>query len=375
MSGTLSDSGQIPIDIQGTSIVFTTKNLGLLRFLTLSCSFSSKVYVDFVVIRNEETGHAFNFPCHHWFGRNVEDDAMERILVAHDIQDFGQISDLIKKSQNKTSSIGRHFGRGGSIYDSNKDMPLEKLQLLLKQRVDDILRCCFNDTLDSGDDETLEIIMDSVGNTSGVTQGNKSQTTDSRRTSGGSTRKRKDSNHGGLHYQELNHILFSEPDGLIPLSKQCLYVGFKNRSKSPFFRKQVYLWDYVLRIQMELKLSWKTLDSHLSSVKNDPNVSPSRRKVASRIDRKFIEIVENINSLAVFWGKDSKMCLFLTIALRDKLLAPHFIRLLSWPSLAKQFFDPVSFVTDASLTKYFIDVLSKTNEVDIVIDDAATKGI
>lgn len=295
---------------------------------------------------------------------------MERILVAHDVHDYQQITDLIKKSQNKTSSIGRHFSRGVNLYDSRKDLSVEKLQLLLKEKVDEVFKCCFSDQSDSGD-ETLEIIMDSSGVACGINQRNNGSIP-CRKSSG--SFKNKSCSNGKCHYQHLSHLLFSEPEGLISLLKECLYIGFKNHSKSPF-RKQVFLWDYVLRIQMELKLSWKTLDSHLSCVKNDSNVTPSKRKVASKTDRNFIDIVDNINSQAVFFGKDGKLSLLLTIALRDKLLSPHFLRLLSWPSLAKQFYEPLSFVTDPSLVMFLIQVMSKINALETVIDSSATKGL
>jgi len=358
VSGTINSSGQVPLDLQGSSHVFSCKNLGLLKFLTLSCSFTSKVYVDFVIIRNEETGHVFKFLCNHWFGRNVEDDAMERILLARHVNTYADITDLIKKSQNRTSSIGRHFSRGIGFIETRKDMPLEKLQYMLKNQVEQLVRTCSR----LENDETIEIIMDSSGKTNQVKPSNGTEPSSSGKKS------------TQQHNQQLNELIFSEPDGVVYLLKQCLCTGLRNRTKSPF-RKQIFLWDYILRIQMELKLSWKTLDSHLSSVKNDSTMSPSRKKIASRTDRKFIEIVDNINSLAVFWGKDAKLCLLLTIALRDRLLSPHLLRLLSWPSLAKQFFEPTSFVTDQSLMMFLIQVMSNTNQVDIIIDSAATKGI
>jgi hypothetical protein len=373
LSGTNGNSGQVPMDLQGSSFVFTTKNLGLLKFLSLSCSFTTKIYLDFVIIRNEETGRASKFPCSHWFGRNSE-DSMERILVAYDVHDYQQITDLIKKSQNKTSSIGRHFSRNLNLYEHRKDLSIEKLQLYLKERVDDVVKCCYKDQSNFEDDETLEIIMDSSGVACGINSKNNGVNNQCNKSTLNGDKRRKSCSNVKCHYQHLNHLLFSEPDGIISLLKECLYIGFKNHSKSPF-RKQVFLWDYILRIQMELKLSWKTLDSHLSSVKSDPSVTPSRRKVASKTDRKFIDIVDNINSMAVFWGKDGKLCLLLTIALRDKLLAPHFVRLLSWPSLAKQFYEPVSFVTDQSLITFLIQVMSKTNTIDLSIDSVVTKGL
>ncbi|GCC22931.1 hypothetical protein chiPu_0001322 [Chiloscyllium punctatum] len=41
----------------------------------------AKWLVDYIVVRNEITGHAYKFPCGRWLGKGVDDGSLERILV------------------------------------------------------------------------------------------------------------------------------------------------------------------------------------------------------------------------------------------------------------------------------------------------------
>lgn len=37
--------------------------------------------LDYILIRNEVTGHTYKFPCGRWLGRGVDDGSTERLLV------------------------------------------------------------------------------------------------------------------------------------------------------------------------------------------------------------------------------------------------------------------------------------------------------
>lgn len=111
LSGTLNDSLAISIEGNEMSFVFKSKNLGLIKSLTLT-SFAAKVHVDYILIRNEITGHLFRFNCNKWFGSNINGDPMERTLPAEHITDLTSIDELIERTGHKTSSIGRQFKRG-----------------------------------------------------------------------------------------------------------------------------------------------------------------------------------------------------------------------------------------------------------------------
>ena len=123
------------------------------------------------------------------------------------------------------------------------------------------------------------------------------------------------------------------------------------------------------------------------------------------IEKKFIQMVEGISCRGVYLGKDSKLLLFLLLSIRDKLLSPHFIRLLSGQSgsnerpgnnkrpqnnssfndpspmgrtnnLTRSFYDHNSFLTNPVLTNYMISKLNQLNSIDnLSIDPFLTKGL
>ena len=78
---------------------------------------------------------------------------------------------------------------------------------------------------------------------------------------------------------------------------QIFYYGFKNRRT---FRKQNFIWDYILRVQCELK--------HLS-VTNIPSFE--KKNVND-----FVELVDKITNNAANYGKDMKLHLFILVSLR-----------------------------------------------------------
>lgn len=76
---------------------------------------------------------------------------------------------------------------------------------------------------------------------------------------------------------------------------QVFYYGFKNRKS---FRRQTFIWDYILRVQCELKLNQST------SI-NEQN----------HIDE-FINLVDLITNKTDTYGKDMKFQLFIFLSLR-----------------------------------------------------------
>ena len=78
---------------------------------------------------------------------------------------------------------------------------------------------------------------------------------------------------------------------------QIFYCGFKNRRS---FRKQTFIWDYILRVQCELKhaMSSSFSESERLSVKD------------------FVTLIDQIGDRASTYGKDMKFQLFILIALR-----------------------------------------------------------
>uniref|UniRef100_A0A8C6KNN5 DENN domain containing 5A n=1 Tax=Nothobranchius furzeri TaxID=105023 RepID=A0A8C6KNN5_NOTFU len=84
VSGELSETGVLQVPRNTLEITFECQNLGKLTTVQMGHDNSglyAKWLVEFVVIRNEITGHTYKFPCGRWLGKGVDDGSLERILV------------------------------------------------------------------------------------------------------------------------------------------------------------------------------------------------------------------------------------------------------------------------------------------------------
>ncbi|XP_078405312.1 DENN domain-containing protein 5A isoform X2 [Cetorhinus maximus] len=84
ISGELGETGILQIPKSILEMTFECQNLGKLTTVLIGHDNSglyAKWLVDYVVVRNEITGHAYKFPCGRWLGKGVDDGSLERILV------------------------------------------------------------------------------------------------------------------------------------------------------------------------------------------------------------------------------------------------------------------------------------------------------
>uniref|UniRef100_A0A1A7XLQ0 DENN/MADD domain containing 5A n=1 Tax=Iconisemion striatum TaxID=60296 RepID=A0A1A7XLQ0_9TELE len=84
VSGELSETGVLQVPRNTLEITFECQNLGKLTTVQMGHDNSglyAKWLVEFVVVRNEITGHTYKFPCGRWLGKGVDDGSLERILV------------------------------------------------------------------------------------------------------------------------------------------------------------------------------------------------------------------------------------------------------------------------------------------------------
>lgn len=397
LSGTLASSSEISVQNPCTVFTFKHRNLGMMKTLTLSVSQPSKIFIDFVFVRNEYTGHTYKFTCQRWLGRSIDDGATERVLLGQLVHSQASISEIIKKSQQgRSSSIGRHWSRSGE--SAKDDMTAEQLQQLFGENVNQFVRfyysqtqCAMNQEDDEEEEETLQITLEDNGpepakpkmslGTSNMKQNSNriasitmTQNIVSRTLCHPSKQLlglRGQLSSAGAQYQELNALLFGDKQ-LIWTLQQIFYYGFKNRGRSSF-RKQVFFWDYILRAQLELKLAYSA--RKVDDESGEGFLTPGLMASAGKRERRFVELVDAIANRAANWGKDGKMLLFLTVSLRDHLLGPHFVRILSKPSLAKQFFDGSSFLVNAQRLAFLVQILSTFDDMKILIDASLTKGL
>ena len=76
-------------------------NLGPLSTLALghdNAGLTPKWLIECVYVRNDITGHIRKFPCGRWLGRGVDDESLERLLIAQpvsiaELQELTQVGD------------------------------------------------------------------------------------------------------------------------------------------------------------------------------------------------------------------------------------------------------------------------------------------
>uniref|UniRef100_A0AAZ3PVR3 DENN/MADD domain containing 5A n=1 Tax=Oncorhynchus tshawytscha TaxID=74940 RepID=A0AAZ3PVR3_ONCTS len=84
VSGELAETGVLQVPKHTQEITFECQNLGKLTTVQMGHDNSglyAKWLVEYVMVRNEITGHAYKFPCGRWLGKGVDDGSLERVLV------------------------------------------------------------------------------------------------------------------------------------------------------------------------------------------------------------------------------------------------------------------------------------------------------
>ncbi|XP_069029519.1 DENN domain-containing protein 5A isoform X1 [Embiotoca jacksoni] len=84
VSGELAETGVLQVPRNTLEITFECQNLGKLTTVQMghdNTGLYAKWLVEYVMVRNEITGHTYKFPCGRWLGKGVDDGSLERILV------------------------------------------------------------------------------------------------------------------------------------------------------------------------------------------------------------------------------------------------------------------------------------------------------
>uniref|UniRef100_A0A8C2SZA4 DENN domain containing 5A n=1 Tax=Coturnix japonica TaxID=93934 RepID=A0A8C2SZA4_COTJA len=84
ISGELGETGVLQIPRNLLEMTFECQNLGKLTTVQIGHDNSglyAKWLVEYVMVRNEITGHTYKFPCGRWLGKGMDDGSLERVLV------------------------------------------------------------------------------------------------------------------------------------------------------------------------------------------------------------------------------------------------------------------------------------------------------
>ncbi|KAK7476297.1 hypothetical protein BaRGS_00032490, partial [Batillaria attramentaria] len=85
VAGQLGDSGKMELPKSLLELSFEHKNLGVLTTMRIGHDNSGMMprwLVEYILVRNELTGHTYKFNCGRWLGKGVDDGSTERLLVA-----------------------------------------------------------------------------------------------------------------------------------------------------------------------------------------------------------------------------------------------------------------------------------------------------
>lgn len=84
IAGELGETQILQIPRNVLEMTFECQNLGKLTTVQIGHDNSglyAKWLVEYVMVRNEITGHAYKFPCGRWLGKGMDDGSLERVLV------------------------------------------------------------------------------------------------------------------------------------------------------------------------------------------------------------------------------------------------------------------------------------------------------
>ncbi|CAG0883869.1 unnamed protein product [Darwinula stevensoni] len=305
IAGTLGETKPIQVPRGSNQMFFQHKNLGILSTLSIGhddSGMSPNWMVEHVIVRNEVTGHTYKFPCGRWLGRNVDDGSIERLLV-------GELMPLAANDANIVESCRGPPSRPRSPSVSRRST-VGQLQNMLSDAVNSLVKHFHKAEKERGN---LTILLCGDG-------------------------------------------------GLVPSLEQVLGFGFKS---SRFFSRNLYLWDYLVRVQA----------FYITNVKQ--NKAEGKRPTNPehyRIIKSFCLLVDRIGKASSTLGKDDRFQLFIVLSVRDHLLSCFLDPLAEAPPTS-QMFEEYCFLRDPELREFLQKLLNTLHEFNMVVEGSLTKGI
>ncbi|KAK3603529.1 hypothetical protein CHS0354_027948 [Potamilus streckersoni] len=138
-AGQLGETGVIEIPKGLLEICVEHKNLGVLTTLRIghdNSGITPRWLVDYVLIRNEISGHTFRFTCGRWLGKGVDDGSTERLLVAELLPRNADLDDL--SSPSKTPP--RCVSPASPKRSSEQGLSIPEIQEMLGHAVNSLIK-------------------------------------------------------------------------------------------------------------------------------------------------------------------------------------------------------------------------------------------
>ncbi|CAH1250400.1 DENND5B [Branchiostoma lanceolatum] len=226
LAGEMSDTGMIQLPKGALEMTFEHKNLGLLTTLRIGHDNSGlmpKWMVEYILVRNEVTGHTYKFQCGRWLGKGVDDGSLERLLVGELLRKPVDTEELLKKCRTPPGSRSR----------SPVGIDIPKIRLALPQ--------------------IQEMVGDAVNNI--VKHFYKPE-----------------KERGSLT------LLLCGENGLVESLEQVFLYGFKS---SRLFRNKFFVWDFIGKVFTY----FQSIDNDEEGAKDSVQVRQSRKSLCRLVEK------------------------------------------------------------------------------------------
>ncbi|XP_056642345.1 DENN domain-containing protein 5B [Diorhabda sublineata] len=317
LSGTLSETTRIVIPKATLNFKIKHKNLGVLTTFRIGHDNSglyAKWMIDYIIVRNDISGHTYKFPCGRWLGRGVDDGSTERLLVGSLMSKKEELEDITVKSS--TGSLGRSTPRSRSpAIAPRTEMKSSQIQHMLGDCVNKIIKWHH------------------------------------RRTS--------------ERHTTLTALICSD-NGLVSCLEKVFLLGFKS---ARLFMGKHYLWDYFVRVkeQFELELLQEVSGNRTHSLEKN-----HQETVA--VWRCYCHLIEEINQTSKTLGKDGKFQQFICLSVREHLLHRMLIPM-SKCKVTSEMYEENSFLRKKGLLTFLWQILLPLDDLDVVLEKTVSDGI
>uniref|UniRef100_A0A5S6PJ09 Uncharacterized protein n=3 Tax=Brugia TaxID=6278 RepID=A0A5S6PJ09_BRUMA len=331
ITGSLCSTAPIELKQGIFDFTFDHKNLGILSTLRIghgnlnvSNGTSPKWFLDYILVRNEITGQSYRFNCGRWFGKGIDDDSLERLLVAEKEPQIAPNEILIEeysaeriikanlKSRSPPRSRSPSTSRSEISNHKSSSAHLTEIQQQLGEAVNALVKYFYI-------------------NTEGRSRG------------------------------ELTQLLCAPGKGFVSVMVVVFTYGRQDSIWSSRLFRSYYPWDYIEKVCIWF---W-----NLVHMGDENKLTQEQRSLVIQACRLVRRISSN-----TFLGKDGKFQLFILIAVRDHILS-GLLPLMAWTPITSQMYEEPSFLRTPHYLNYLSKLISSLNEFQFVLEKSLTYGI
>ncbi|WAR09196.1 LOW QUALITY PROTEIN: DEN5A-like protein, partial [Mya arenaria] len=331
-AGHMGETGIIEIPKGVLEFCVEHKNLGVLTTLRIghdNSGITPKWLIEYVLIRNEISGHTYKFVCGRWLGKGVEDGSIERLLVAELLSQNSQAGELLSAVTSPPRATSPVSVRSPAEPGTTGNLTIPDIQEMLGHAVNGLIKHFYRSEKERGN---LTYLL------WGLRPG---------------TVYRAYIPRGNLTY------LLCGDKGLVQCIELIFLYGFRS---SRLFRNKFYTWDYLERVR-----------SHL-----EPSMSREggrRRKEAEvALFWALSSLLSKINEDAESVGKDGKFQIFVCVGIRDHTLQ-SWLPMIARNVITAQMYEEKSFMRDNDLITFITHILDTLNDFNIVLEPSLVRGL